>query len=230
PYTDDPTNAGLTLLSRAEIAAVTRRALPFGAQVAVHAIGDAAVSDTLAAFAEARDALPGAAAVPLRLEHAQVVRPEDWALLKAENVVASMQPTHATSDMPWAEARLGPDRVDWSYAWRAPLDLGVVLAFGSDFPVENVSPSYGLWSATTRTSLDGAPAGGWRPEHRLTVEETITAFTSATYAALGRGEGGEIADGAVADLTLWRAEPREGGVWYEPVAVLIDGVMLARGD
>jgi predicted amidohydrolase YtcJ len=229
PYADDPKNHGLTLLSQAEIAAVTRRVLPRGAQVAVHAIGDAAVNDTLAAFAEARDALPGAAAVPLRLEHAQVVRPEDWALFKAENVVASMQPTHATSDMPWAEARLGPDRVDWSYAWRAPLELGVVVAFGSDFPVENVSPSYGLWSATTRTSLDGAPTGGWRPEHRFTVEETITAFTSATYAALGRGEGGEITDGAVADLTLWRAEPREGGVWYEPVAVLVDGVMLARG-
>jgi predicted amidohydrolase YtcJ len=230
PYADDPKNLGLTLTRQDEIGAVTRRALSKGAQVAVHAIGDAAVSDTLAAFAQARDALPGAAAVPLRLEHAQVVRPEDWALLKTHNVVASMQPTHATSDMPWAEARLGPERVHWSYAWRAPLDLGVVLAFGSDFPVENVSPSYGLWSATTRMSLDGAPPGGWRPEHRLSVDETITAFTRATYAALGRGEGGEIEDGAVADLTLWRAEPQAAGVWYEPVAVLIDGVMLARGD
>jgi len=229
-YADDPKNLGLTLMSQDELRAATVLALPKGAQVAVHAIGDAAVSDTLAAFAQARDALPGAAAVPLRLEHAQVVRPEDWARLKALNVVASMQPTHATSDMPWAEARLGPDRVEWSYAWRAPLDLGVVLAFGSDFPVENVSPSYGFWSATTRMSLDGAPPGGWRPEHRLTADETITAFTSATYAALGRGEGGEIVEGAVADVTLWRAEPQEGGVWYEPVAVLIDGVMLARGD
>ena len=230
PYTDDSSNRGLTLMREDELAAATRLALPRGAQVAVHAIGDAAVTDTLSAFAQARDALPGAAAVPLRLEHAQVVRPQDWALFKALNVVASMQPTHATSDMPWAEARLGPDRVDWSYAWRAPLELGVILAFGSDFPVENVSPSYGMWSATTRLSLDGAPPGGWRPEHRLTVDETITAFTSATYAALGRGEGGEIVDGAAADLTLWRAEPREGGVWYEPVAVLIDGVMLARGS
>lgn len=229
PYSDDPTNHGLTLMSREELAAVTRSALPRGGQVAVHAIGDAAVSDALAAFAEAREALPGAAAVPLRLEHAQVVRPEDWPRLKELNVVASMQPTHATSDMPWAESRLGPERVDWSYAWRAPLSLGVVLAFGSDFPVEQVSPSYGLWSATTRMSLDGAPPGGWRPEHLLSVDETVTAFTSATYAALGR-EGGAIAEGAVADLTLWRAEPRAGGVWYEPVAVLIDGRMLAPGQ
>lgn len=229
PYADDPKNLGLTLMGQAEIFETTRRALSHGGQVAVHAIGDAAAHDTLLAFAQARDALPGAAAVPLRLEHAQVVRPEDWALLKAHNVVASMQPTHATSDMPWAESRLGPERVDWSYAWRAPLELGVVLAFGSDFPVERVSPSYGLWSATTRMSLEGAPPGGWRPEHRLTVDETITAFTHATYAALGRSEGGEIVDGAVADLTLWRAEPQAGGVWYTPVAVLIDGVMLAPG-
>jgi len=220
-YSDEPGHRGLSLTSTEDLANEATALLRVGAQLAVHAIGDEGVHQTLDAFEAARAAVPEAADLPLRLEHAQVVRPEDVARLAPLNVVASMQPTHATSDMPWAPERLGPDRVPWSYSWRRVLDAGAVLAFGSDFPVEEVSPSYGLWSATTRTDLDGHPEGGWTPDQRLDLDEATHAFTAGTWAALG----GDAADRAMPtdDATHWVGEVRDAGTWWTATETIVAG-------
>lgn len=220
-YADEPGHRGLGIT---DVETLTREAtalLQARAQMAVHAIGDEGVHGVVEAYAAARAAVPAAADVPLRLEHAQVVRPEDVARLKELNIVASMQPTHATSDMPWAEARLGPDRVGWSYAWRDMLDAGVLLTFGSDFPVEQVSPSYGLWSATTRSDLEGAPAGGWRADQALTPTEAAAAFSTATWAALPPDIRAKV--DASGDRTTLVAEARAGGTWWTATETVVAG-------
>jgi predicted amidohydrolase YtcJ len=220
-YADEPGHRGLGIT---DVDTLTREAtalLQARAQLAVHAIGDEGVHGVVEAFAAARAAVPEAADVPLRLEHAQVVRPEDVARLEDLNIVASMQPTHATSDMPWAEARLGPDRVGWSYAWRDMLDAGALLTFGSDFPVEQVSPSYGLWSATTRSDLEGQPAGGWRMDQALSIEEAAAAFSAASYAALPPDIRARV--DASGDRTTLVAEARAGGTWWTATETVVAG-------
>lgn len=208
-YSDEPGHRGAPIASQAELAAAAIALLRVDAQLAVHAIGDAGVSMTLDAFAEARAAVPSKAHIPLRLEHAQVVRPEDIPRMKALNVVASMQPTHATSDMPWVPARLGPERVPWSYAWRDMLDAGLVLALGSDFPVERVDPGLGIWAATTRSDDHGQPAGGWRMDQALSFDEATHGFTAATWDALGDARPGFSMPSD--DHTFWASEPGPGG-------------------
>lgn len=223
PYSDEAETHGLAINSIDDLDAMATDLLAARAQLAVHAIGDRGISNVLDAFERARAAQPAASDVPLRVEHLQVVRPEDLSRMPGLNAVASMQPTHATSDGPWAEDRLGPDRVQWSYAWRDVLDAGVVLAFGSDFPVEEVSPKYGLWSATTRSDLGGGE--GWRMDQALSFDEAVAGFTSGTYAALGE-DGGDLEVGSVADLCVWRVEERFGHAWYEPVEVVVGGTIV----
>jgi len=225
-YHDEPGHRGLQINARDDLAAMATELLQADAQLAVHAIGDQGVKNVLDAFEQARAAAP-TADVPLRVEHFQVARPEDLARMTALNAVASMQPTHATSDGPWAEERLGPERIDWSYAWRDVLDAGVVLAFGSDFPVEEVSPQYGLWSATTRAELGGG--AGWRMDQALSLDEAVTAFSQSTYAALGE-EGGVFEVGAVADFSVWRVEDRHDKVWLEPLATVVAGETVWSSD
>ena len=114
-----------------------------------------------------------------------------------------MQPTHATSDMPWAEARVGPERIKGAYAWRTVLNSGARLALGSDFPVEDVNPFFGLYSAVTRQDQKGNPPGGWYPDQKLTLPEAIRGFTSdAAYAAFEESSRGTIEPGKLADLTI----------------------------
>jgi len=114
-----------------------------------------------------------------------------------------MQPTHATSDMPWAEARVGPERIKGAYAWRTVLNSGARLALGSDFPVEAVNPFFGLYSAVTRQDQTGNPPGGWYPDQKLTLPEAIRGFTSdAAYAAFEESSRGTIEPGKLADLTI----------------------------
>ena len=114
-----------------------------------------------------------------------------------------MQPAHATSDMPWAEMRLGASRLRGAYAWQALLKSEAVLSFGSDFPVEATDPMIGLYAAVTRQDAEGRPAGGWLPDERLTLEEALRAYTSgAAYAAFEEKEAGRIAPGMRADLTV----------------------------
>ncbi len=225
-YSDQPGHRGLPGTSTEELAAWATDLTRHGAQLTVHAIGDAAVHRTLDAFEAAREAAPEGHAVPLRVEHAQVVRPEDVHRFTALNAVASMQPTHATSDMPWAPERLGEERTPWSYTWRTLLDAGATLAFGSDFPVEAVAPAHGLWSATTRMHEDGTPEGGWFPDQRLSLSEAVDAFSTVTWQALGDTEPVGLVPGAPADLTLWRVQQRHGHTWLVPVATVVDGEVV----
>jgi predicted amidohydrolase YtcJ len=200
PYSDDPHNTGLVLTPMREIEDLSRRALAAGFQVSTHAIGDAANHDVLEAYARA-GVTPAAR---FRIEHAQIVDPADIPTFARLGVFASMQPTHATSDMPWAEKRVGRARLSGAYAWQKFLDAGVHLAFGSDFPVELSDPRLGLYAAITRANVHGQPPGGWLPEQRVSVDEAIRAFTTgAAYAAFEEEWRGELRPGQVADLTIF---------------------------
>jgi predicted amidohydrolase YtcJ len=200
PYSDDPHNTGLVVTPASEIEQISHRALAAGFQVSTHAIGDTANHDVLEAYAHA-GVTPAAR---FRIEHAQIVDLVDIPRFASLGVIASMQPTHGTSDMPWAEKRLGRTRLAGAYAWHRFLDAGVPLAFGSDFPVELSDPRLGLFAAITRTDLQGQPPGGWLPDQRLTVEETLRAFTSgAAYAAFEESWRGKLEPGMAADLTVF---------------------------
>jgi predicted amidohydrolase YtcJ len=124
--------------------------------------------------------------------------------MAAVRAIASMQPTHATSDMPWAEARVGPERVKGAYAWRTLLNAHIPIAAGSDFPVEEVSPLLGLYAAVARQDAKGAPPGGWYPGERMTLDEAIAAFTrGAAYAEFAEDSRGMLAVGRRADVTVF---------------------------
>ena len=199
PYSDDPGNTGLLLTRTEHILAVARRARAAGFQVNSHAIGDRGVRNVLDAY----QAAGVVAADRFRIEHLQVVAPTDFPRLAQHGIIASMQPTHATSDMGWAEDRLGPERIRGAYAWRTVLDSGARLALGSDFPIEEVNPFFGIYSAVTRQDQSGQPAGGWYPSQKLTLTEAIRGFTSdAAYAAFEEGSRGTIEPGKLADFTI----------------------------
>jgi len=202
PYSDDPKNIGLW---RTEPAALTRgveAAVAGGWEVAIHAIGDAGVGSVIDAYLAADKAHPGDHR--LRIEHTQVIAERDVPRMAAAHAIASMQPTHATSDMPWAEKRLGPQRVKGAYAWRTMLDNHIPFAAGSDFPVEAVPPILGLYAAVTRQDAKGMPAGGWYPEQRMTLSEAIDGFTrGAAYAEGAEASRGVLAAGRHADLTVF---------------------------
>lgn len=209
-YADDPGNRGLAVSSEEELRARVLRAAEGGFQVAVHAIGDEAVHRTLDAFAAVDDG--HRAPLRHRVEHSQIVRPGDVERYSRLGVIASVQPTHCTSDMPWAGARLGLDRLPWAYRWRSFLDGGVALAGGSDAPVEDPDPRLGLWAALTRQRPDGTPAGGWNPGERLRPEEALRLFAGwAAYAGHAEGWSGAIRPGAAADLTIMAGDPFAGG-------------------
>lgn len=213
-YSDDPGNRGLLLQSEERLGPAVDRSRAAGFQVAVHAIGDRAnrmVLDVFARSPKATAVLPARS----RVEHVQVLEAADVPRFASVKVIASMQPTHATSDMPWAEARLGPARVRYAYAWRTLLDAGARLALGSDFPVESHRPLLGIYAAVTRSDTEGKPAGGWRPEQRLTVEEAVRGFTlDAAYSFGWEESTGSLVAGKYADLVvlsrdLYAAPPRE---------------------
>ena len=199
PYSDDPGNSGLMIAKPEHIADVAKRARAKGFQVNTHAIGDRGVRNVIDAYEQA-----GVTANErFRVEHLQVISPPDVPRLVSHGIIASMQPTHGTSDMPWAERRLGPERVKGAYAWRTVLNAGGRLALGSDFPVEDVNPFFGIYSAVTRQDHAGQPAGGWYPNQRLTLAEAIRGFTSdAAYAAFEERSRGTIEPGKLADLTI----------------------------
>jgi predicted amidohydrolase YtcJ len=200
-YADERGNRGLWVTEPEQLAFAVEVATSAGWQVAVHAIGDAAIGSVIDAVTAAHKKYPGEHRP--RIEHLQVLAPEDLPRLVETRAIASMQPTHATSDMPWAEQRLGPERIKGAYAWRTVLDKGIPLAAGSDFPVEEVSPLLGIHAAVTRQDGSGGPPGGWYPRQRMTLDEAITAFTyGAAYAGFAEGTRGRIAVGRLADLTV----------------------------
>jgi hypothetical protein len=206
PYSDDPGTSGLAVTPAEELDARVGEIARGGFQPCVHAIGDRAVHEVLADFLRASAAMPG---LRPRVEHLQILDPRDVATLVASHAVASMQPTHATSDGPWAEERLGHGtaRQRGAYAWRTVIDAGVPIACGSDFPVEDPDPFAGIRSAVLRT-WPGGPAGGWMPEQRMTLDEALRCFTSgAAYAEGAEKERGRIADGYVADAAVLSGDP-----------------------
>ncbi|MFP7721999.1 amidohydrolase [Lysobacter sp. A3-1-A15] len=206
-YHDDPGNRGLLLIQPDALEGVLKRARDCDVQVATHAIGDRGNRLVLDAYAGTWGDSSGHGH-RWRIEHAQVVSPEDLPRFARQHVIASMQPTHATSDMPWAEARLGPERIVGSYAWRTLRDHGARLALGSDFPVESVDPRLGLFAAATRTDAGGQPLGGWRPHEKLTAFEALRGFTlDAAYAGFAETETGSLEAGKRADFVLLAEDP-----------------------
>ena len=203
PYDDDAENRGLLIHSREELQSDIVKANGMGFQVAIHAIGDRGNRVVLDAFAEAQRKQPSK--LRNRVEHAQVVALADIPRFAEFGVIASMQPTHATSDMNMAEDRVGPQRIKGGYAWRRLLDSGAVIASGSDFPVELPDPFHGLYAAVARQDRAGAPEGGWYADQAMTRAEALHSFTlAAAYAAhqeerLGSLERGKWADFIVVD-------------------------------
>jgi predicted amidohydrolase YtcJ len=202
PYSDDPGNDGLLMVSPEAFVAEARRAAECGLQVNTHAIGDRGNRVVLDAYEEMLKN-GGALMARHRIEHVQVVAPDDLPRFSELGVIAAMQPIHATSDMYWAEDRLGAERVRGAYAWRSLLDHGTVLAFGSDFPVEPVNPLLGFYAAITRQDLKGWPEGGWYPDQQLTRIEALRAFTlDAAYAAFQEEDLGSLTPGKHADFVV----------------------------
>lgn len=199
PYDDDPKNSGLVISTVEHMTEVARRAKAAGFQANTHAIGDRGVRNVI-------DAYEAAGVTPLnrwRIEHFQVVAPADFARVAHDGIIASVQTTHATSDMRWAEARVGPERIKGAYAWRTVLNTGSRLALGSDFPVEAVDPWFGIYSAVTRQDQHGNPPDGWYPEQKLTFAEAVRGFTlDAAYAAFEESSRGTIEPGKLADFTI----------------------------
>jgi predicted amidohydrolase YtcJ len=234
-YSDDHGNRGLLMMSPQQMDAVAARAKGCGVQVATHAIGDRGNHVVIEAYAKALGADAADTDHRWRIEHAQVLAPGDLPRLAQLHVIASMQPTHATSDMPWAQDRLGPQRIVGAYAWRQLRDSGARLALGSDFPVESVDPRLGLYAAATRTDAQGQPAGGWHPEELLTNYEALRGFTlDAAYAGFAEDEVGSLAVGKRADFVLLAQDPltvasprlRELGV----LATYVDGKPVYEAD
>ena len=209
-YSDEPGNRGWLITPSEQLDALARRAREHGWQLWVHAIGDLGNRVSLDAFERARAAIPKAdsGGDRPRIEHAQVIALSDIPRFAQIGVIASIQPTHATSDMPWAEQRLGPDRIQGAYAWRRLVNAGARLAGGSDFPVESHNPLLGFYAAVTRRDLSGKPEGGWRPQEKLTRPEALALFTSgAAYAAFEEDRRGRVAPGFDADLTILASDP-----------------------
>lgn len=204
PYSDDPGNRGLTLTSSEQMKAAAEQALGKGFQVCVHAIGDRANNMTLNVFEDVLQARPDKGKdARFRIEHAQVLDSTDIPRFHRLGILPSMQPTHCTSDMYWAEERLGPKRVNGAYAWRSLLREGSIIPAGSDAPVENPNPLYGFYAAITRQDQHGWPDGGWHPDQRMTREEALKAFTLwGAYAAFQENDKGTIEKGKVADFTI----------------------------
>lgn len=220
PYSDDPDNRGLLFSTEEELTSKIMKTVSEGYQTNVHAIGDRANRVVLNSFENVKDSL-GNRGLRHRIEHAQIVAPEDIPRFKKLNIIASMQPTHATSDMNMAEDRIGQERMEGAYAWQTFLDQGTVVASGSDFPVESVNPFYGLYSAVTRQDHEGNPEGGWYPSERMSRKQALRSFTlDAAYAAhqedvLGSLEPGKWADFILVDRDFF--EVPAGEIWQTNV-------------
>ncbi|MEW5836207.1 MAG: amidohydrolase [Pseudomonadota bacterium] len=203
PYSDDSHNRGLLFQPQPELTAMISKAFGKGYQVCIHAIGDRANREVLDSFATAYKLHPEAKTFRNRVEHAQIVAVNDIPRFRTLDLIASMQPTHATSDMNMAEDRIGHARMAGAYAWRTFLDQGTVIAGGSDFPVESPNPFFGLYSAVTRQDHQGRPPGGWYPAQKMTLVEALRAFTlDAAYAEHAETTQGTLEPGKWADFIL----------------------------
>lgn len=216
PYADKPDSRGLQFMTDEEFRSEANEAAKRGMQVAVHAIGDAANAQVISTYEWLGQTYTGDRR--WRIEHAQIVDPIDLPRIGANKIIASMQPTHQTSDRLMAEARLGPNRLDGAYAWASMLRTGARLAFGSDYPVESPNPFPGLAAAISRQDMDAQPPGGWRPEEKMTLAQALDAFTrGAAFAGFAEGKFGSLAPGQWADFILIDRDP-----------TAVDALALAR--
>jgi hypothetical protein len=212
PYSDDPGNNGIPRYDQAKLDAMTRERAAEQFQMGFHAIGDRAVEMALDAFSKEKNRACGIdgdtapakqnPCIPRpRIEHSQVLDAPDFARYKQLGVIASMQPNHLLTDMAWAEQRLGHDRARYSYAWKSFLDHGVPLAFGTDYPVEPITPFRGIYAAVTRENEAGTQS--YFPEEKLTIAQAIYAYTQGSaYAEFSESYKGTLAPGMVADFVV----------------------------
>jgi predicted amidohydrolase YtcJ len=205
PFADRPGYSGLAsseLMDSAGMYASIQGADQAGLQISIHAIGDRAIHTVLDLF-ERAEKQNGAADRRFRIEHVQHLRPADAARFAPLGVIASMQPYHAIDDGRWAEKELGPERIQFSYAWRLLLDHHAVLAFGSDWPVAPLDPLMGIYAAATRRTLDGKHPEGWVPKERITVAEAVHAYSvGSAFAEHQEKVKGSIEPGKLADLVV----------------------------
>jgi predicted amidohydrolase YtcJ len=233
PYSDDPGNHGLLILDRATIRKEAEQALAKGFQVNTHAIGDLANRTVLEAYG---DVLKGKNDKRFRIEHAQIVAPEDFAKFKQYSVIASMQATHATSDMLWAGDRVGPARIAGGYAWQIFLHLGVHVPNGSDFPVEDPNPMFGLYAAITRQKQNGTAAPAhWPPDQNMSREEALRSWTiEGAYAAFEEDRKGSLEPGKMADFVMLSDDIMRipaTGIWKARIMMTVTGGKIVwRGN
>ena len=215
-YSDERGNRGLLVTPPDRLYAITRAASEAGFQTAIHAIGDRANRVVLDVFERVEREVPRARELRLRDEHAQILDATDIPRFAGLGIIASIQATHCTSDMPWAPSRLGEARVaEGAYVWRKLIASGAALAHGSDFPVERPDPLLGFYAAITRQDPNGQPPAGWAPDQRFTRAEALRAMTlGAAFAAhaerdLGSIEPGKLADFVVLSRDIMQVDPRD---------------------
>jgi predicted amidohydrolase YtcJ len=210
PYAGAPNNRGMLFLDAEQLFEHAQNAARGGLKMTVHAIGDRANHEVLNAYEQLRnfERSAGLPALRHRIEHVQILHPDDLQRLGKLHIIASMQPIHATSDMQAADEYWG-ERSQYAYSWRTQLEAGAVLAFGSDAPVESPNPWLGIHAAVTRRRADGSPgAEGWYPQQRLTLHEALAGFTTGpAYAAGAENKLGRLAPGCLADLIVMEQDP-----------------------
>jgi predicted amidohydrolase YtcJ len=253
PYEGEPENRGIAVTDKEEMMALAAEASAHGLSLTIHAIGDRANHDVLDVYEAVRRQELAASGLPNesqgaalaqairrmhapqrhRIEHVQIIHPEDQPRLAALGVIASMQPSHATSDMEMADRYWG-ERARHSYAFRTMLESGATLVFGSDSPIEPIAPLPGIYAAVSRRRADGSPGpDGWYPEQRLTLAEAVRAFTLAAAETSGQAaRQGSITSGKLADLTVYNQDifalPPEALLETEIVATISGGVFRHR--
>lgn len=207
PYENDPDNYGIVVTEKEEMMAAASEASANGLSVTIHAIGDRANHDVLDVYEAVRKQEDGGRRLRHRIEHVQILHPNDLLRLAELGIIASMQPLHATSDMEMADAYWG-ERARYAYAIRTMLDSGATVVFGSDAPIEIIDPLPGIHAAVTRRRADGDPGPeGWYPEQRLTIEEAVRGFTQAAAFTSGQERRlGSILAGKLADLTIFERD------------------------
>lgn len=229
-YYDQPGHYGVSGSEYGFNQQLTEELMAAGFQVAIHAIGDAGNRETLDFLAGVFERHPQSKNGRHRIEHAQVIHPDDLPRLGAMGIIASMEPPHAMEDKAWAEQRLGPERIKGAYAWRSLRKTGASLTFNADNPGSDHSIFYGLHSAVTRTGKDGQPVGGWYPEQAMNIDEAMRGYTRwAAYAGFREQQTGTIELGKWADLTVMDIDPFVLSE-TEPAALLSGSILMTIID